>query len=62
MNKNNEKKVCLKNSREPPYALKSEIEKQSRIILSSKRDEKQTASQSNTKSQNNANGAKQNKQ
>lgn len=61
MNENHEKKLCLKNSREPSYALKSEIEKQSRIILSGISDEKRKVSQSNTKSQNNANGTKQNK-
>lgn len=61
MNENNEKKSIYTNSRTPSYALKSEIEKQSKIILSGISDEKRKVSQSNTQSQNNANGVKRSK-
>lgn len=62
MNENNGKKVCLRNSHPPTYALKSEIEKRSRIILSGENSKPQTTFQPNTKSQNNTNGIKQSKQ
>lgn len=62
MNENNGKKICLANSQVPAYALKSEIEKRSRIILSGENSKPQTTFQPNTKSQNNTNGIKQSKQ
>ena len=62
MNENNGKKLCLANSQAPAYALKSEIEKQSRAIVSGKNSKPQTAFQPDTKCKNNANDIKRSKQ